>query len=133
MGSCSDRIFSKTRDVLGSTGTVFVEPTRSRQTEGLPKSVWETDIDDGLHSEKVEVYHLGSFRFYVLTGGGWPYSLNSTPREFRHRPLSLKVKTFILAGTQPTLPLEIEERNNTAVMGIVHEKGLYIQSKNATE
>jgi hypothetical protein len=46
--------------------------------------------------------------------------LNSTPREFRHRPSSLKVKTFILAGTQPALPLEIEERNNTAIMGIVH-------------
>jgi hypothetical protein len=77
MGSCSDRIFSKMRDVVGSTGTVFVEPTRSGYTEGLPKSVCETNIDDGL--AKRWKSHLGSFHFYVLTGGGWPYSfeLNS--------------------------------------------------------
>jgi serine/threonine protein kinase len=73
-----------------------------------------------LTSEKVEVYHLGVLFFALLSGEEWPYYFERTSKGVRHKPSSSKVKDLILAGKQPTLPLEIEESNSTVIKGIAH-------------
>lgn len=70
-------------------------------------------------SEKVEVYHLGSFLFYLLTEGGWPYMFEVSSKGVRHQPKSPKVKKMIASGVQPALPVEVQASNNTAVRALV--------------
>lgn len=70
-------------------------------------------------SEKVEVYHLGSFLFYLLTGGGWPYQYEVSSKGVPHKPTSKKVKKLITTGVLPALPLEIQQSNDTATKAMI--------------
>ena len=67
-----------------------------------------------LTSEKVEVYHLGSFLFYLLTSGGWPYQYEVSSKGIAHKPTSPKVKEMIAKGFLPRLPDEVTKSSNPA-------------------
>lgn len=70
-------------------------------------------------TEKVEVYHLGSLLFYLLTEGGWPYSFETNSKGLLHKPRSPKVRKNIINGELPALPAEVTESNNTATKALI--------------
>lgn len=70
-------------------------------------------------NEKVEVYHLGSFLFYLLTSGGWPYQYEISSKGIPHKPTSPKVKEMIVTGVLPRLPAEVANSNNAATKVLI--------------
>jgi len=70
-------------------------------------------------TEKVEVYHLGSFLYYLLTSGGWPYQFEVSSKGVPHQPTSPKVRQRIINGVLPSLPVEVAESNNTATKIVI--------------
>jgi len=72
-----------------------------------------------LTTEKVEVYHLGAFFFYLLTNGGWPYSFEVSRKGDLIRLSAPKAKQAILKGQLPALPPDVQASNNPATKALV--------------
>jgi hypothetical protein len=70
-------------------------------------------------TEKVEVYRLGSFFYYLISKGNWTYSYEPLQDGTLGRPSSKQVKKLILSGKQSTLPPAVKNSNSTDIEAIV--------------
>lgn len=64
-----------------------------------------------LTNEKVEVYHLGAFFFYLLSNGGWPYQFEPWRKGGHYKLQAPQAKEAILQGRKPSLPPDVDENN----------------------
>jgi len=72
-----------------------------------------------LTTEKVEVYHLGAFFFFLLTDGGWPYQFEVSQRGNFFKLQASAAKEAILKGQLPALPPDVQASNNAATKALV--------------
>lgn len=73
------------------------------------------DAHRRMTTEKVEVFHLGAFFFYLLTGGGWPFQFELSRKGVEYKLQAPAAKEAIVKGHLPRLPEEVGASNSSAI------------------
>jgi serine/threonine protein kinase len=105
-------------DWSGGCGTTMERTNRKAPEECLGEE------NRTLTTEKVEVYRLGAFFYFLISGGNWTFSYEPLSDGTLGRPKPLQVRKMILSGKAPSLPPDVKGSNDKAVKAIAHAMGM---------